>query len=180
MHGFSPLFFLVRSVLLMFLVSEFCFCFVCPDKKSPVMRPNLQPKIYKSPVVAQQLYHMSATTRYNFVRLKATTKSPPQKSWQGGDLPPSSSQRLTGMRMCWKEKIQWQSVTNGLRKEHVLRSPFLFLDKVLHFFLLIVICNSLNYVYFIFDIIIKYKQDISYYYAVSHKMQKHRKKKLIG
>jgi hypothetical protein len=24
--------------------------------------------------------------------------------------------------------------TNGLRKEHVLRSPFLFLDKVLHFF----------------------------------------------
>jgi hypothetical protein len=30
--------------------------------------------------------------------------------------------------MCWKEKIQWQSVTNVLRKEHVLRSPFL--DKV--------------------------------------------------
>jgi hypothetical protein len=28
-------------------------------------------------------------------------------------------------RMCWKEKIQWQSVTNGLRKEHVLRPPFL-------------------------------------------------------
>ena len=28
------------------------------------------------------------------------------------------------------------SVTNGLRKEHVLRSPFLFLDKVLHFFFL--------------------------------------------
>ena len=41
-------------------------------------------------------------------------------------------------------KIQWQSVTNGLRKEHVLRSPFLFLDKVLHFFFLMVICNSLN------------------------------------
>ena len=33
-----------------------------------------------------------------------------------------------------ERKIQWQSVTNGLRKEHVLRSPFLFLDKVLHFF----------------------------------------------
>ena len=46
--------------------------------------------------------------------------------------------------MCWKEKIQWQSVTNGLRKEHVLRSPFLFLDKVLHFFFFMVICNSLN------------------------------------
>jgi hypothetical protein len=44
--------------------------------------------------------------------------------------------------MCWKEKIQWQSVTNGLRKEHVLRSPFSFLDKVLHFFFLMVICNS--------------------------------------
>ena len=46
--------------------------------------------------------------------------------------------------MCWKEKIQWQSVANGLRKEHVLRSPFLFLDNVLHFFFLMVICNSLN------------------------------------
>ena len=34
--------------------------------------------------------------------------------------------------MCWKEKIQWQSVTNGLRKEHVLRPPFL--EKVLHNF----------------------------------------------
>ena len=34
--------------------------------------------------------------------------------------------------MCWKEKIQWQSVTNGFRKEHVLRPPFL--DKVLTFF----------------------------------------------
>ena len=44
--------------------------------------------------------------------------------------------------MCWKEKIQWQSVANGLRKEHVLRPPFL--DKVLHhFFFLMVICNSL-------------------------------------
>jgi hypothetical protein len=27
--------------------------------------------------------------------------------------------------MCWKEKIQWQSVTNGLGKDHVLRLPFL-------------------------------------------------------
>jgi hypothetical protein len=44
--------------------------------------------------------------------------------------------------MCWKEKIQWQGVANGLRKEHVLRPPFL--DKVLHhFFFLMVICNSL-------------------------------------
>jgi hypothetical protein len=36
--------------------------------------------------------------------------------------------------MCWKEKIQWQSVTNGLRKEHMLRSPFLFLvfENILH------------------------------------------------
>ena len=33
------------------------------DKKSPAMRPNLQPKIYKSPVVAEQLYHMYATTQ---------------------------------------------------------------------------------------------------------------------
>ena len=43
-----------------------------------------------------------------------------------------------------KKKIQWQSVTNGLRKEHVLRSPFLFLDKGTTFFFLMVICNSLN------------------------------------
>ena len=34
--------------------------------------------------------------------------------------------------MCWKEKIQWQSVTNGLQKEHVLRSPFLFLQVYCH------------------------------------------------
>ena len=57
-------------------------------KNLPVMRPNLQPKIYKSPVVAQQLYHMYATTRYNFVRLKAMHKISPQKSWQGGRSPP--------------------------------------------------------------------------------------------
>ena len=56
----------------------------------------------------------------------------------------SKKSRRKLYRMCWKEKIQWQSVTNGLRKEHVLRSPFLFLDKVLHFFFLMVICNSLN------------------------------------
>jgi hypothetical protein len=44
--------------------------------------------------------------------------------------------------MCWKEKIQWQSVANGLRKEHVLRSPFL--DKVLHIQLIILIGNDFN------------------------------------
>jgi hypothetical protein len=42
--------------------------------KNLVMRPNLQPKIYKSPVVAHQLYHMYATTRYNFVHHKAKKK----------------------------------------------------------------------------------------------------------
>ena len=52
------------------------------------MRPNLQPKIYKSPVVAQQLYHMYATTRYNFVRLKATHKIPPLRRVGGGRSPP--------------------------------------------------------------------------------------------
>ena len=63
------------------------------------MRPNLQPKIYKSPVVAQQLYHMYATTRYNFVRLKAMHKISPLEELVGGrsPSPPSSSQRLTGM-----------------------------------------------------------------------------------
>ena len=47
------------------------------------------------------------------------------------------------IQMCWKEKIQWQSVTNGLGKEHVLRPPFL--DKVFYiiFFFLMVICNLL-------------------------------------
>jgi hypothetical protein len=40
---------------------------------------------------------MYATTRYNFVRLKATHKISPLEELVGGDLPPSSSQRLTGM-----------------------------------------------------------------------------------
>ena len=54
------------------------------------MRPNLQPKIYKSPVVAQQLYHMYmyATTRYNFVRLKATHKISPLEELVRGRCPP--------------------------------------------------------------------------------------------
>ena len=52
------------------------------------MRPNLQPKIYKSPVVAQQLYHMYTTTRYNFVRLKATHKISPLEELVGGRSPP--------------------------------------------------------------------------------------------
>ena len=44
--------------------------------------------------------------------------------------------------MCWKEKTQWQSVTNEPRKEHVLRPSFL--DKVYYIiFFLVVICNSL-------------------------------------
>ena len=42
---------------------------------------------------------MYATTRYNFVRLKATHKFSPLEELVGGDLPPSSSQRLTGMGM---------------------------------------------------------------------------------
>ena len=58
------------------------------DKKSPVMRPNLQPKIYKSPVVAHQLYHMYAITRYNFVRLKATHKISPLEELVGGKISP--------------------------------------------------------------------------------------------
>jgi hypothetical protein len=50
------------------------------------------------------------------------------------------------IQMCWKEKIQWQSVTNGLGKEYVLRPPFL--DKayyIIFFFSYgyICICNSL-------------------------------------
>ena len=36
-----------------------------------------------------------------------------------------------------KKRFNGKSVTNGLRKEHVLRSPFLFLDKVLHFVFLL-------------------------------------------
>jgi hypothetical protein len=44
---------------------------------------------------------MYATTRYNFVRLKATHKISPLEELVGGDLPPSSSQRLTGMGMTY-------------------------------------------------------------------------------
>jgi hypothetical protein len=40
----------VGSILKHQLTIKTCTKYV--DKKSPVMRPNLQPKIYKSPVVA--------------------------------------------------------------------------------------------------------------------------------
>jgi hypothetical protein len=40
---------------------------------------------------------MYATTRYRFVRLKVTHKISPLEELIGGDLLPSSSQRLTGM-----------------------------------------------------------------------------------
>ena len=49
--------------------------------------------------------------------------------------PSTDQSRAEGNNNVLVRKIQWQSVTNGLRKEHVLRSPF-FLDKVLHFFFL--------------------------------------------
>jgi hypothetical protein len=46
--------------------------------------------------------------------------------------------------MCWKEKIQWPSVTNGLRKEHALRRPPPFFGPgTTSLFFLMVICNSL-------------------------------------
>ena len=45
--------------------------------------------------------------------------------------------------MCWKEKIQWQSVANGLRKEHVLLPPFFGQGTTSFFSFLMVICNSL-------------------------------------
>jgi hypothetical protein len=40
---------------------------------------------------------MYATTRYRFVRLKVTHKISPLEELIGGDLLPSSSQRLTGV-----------------------------------------------------------------------------------
>jgi hypothetical protein len=45
-------------------------------------------KNLQSPVVAHQLYHMYATTRYNFVRLKATHKISPLEELVGGRSPP--------------------------------------------------------------------------------------------
>jgi hypothetical protein len=50
--------------------------------------------------------------------------------------------------MCWKEKIQWQSVANGLRKEHVLRPPFL--DKVLHHFFFLWL--SVSIIFFVVNV----------------------------
>ena len=73
------------------------------NKKSPVMRPNLQPKIYKSPVVAQQLYHMYATTRYNFACLKATHKICPLEELVGGrGSPPQQFPEVNryGLQVC--------------------------------------------------------------------------------
>ena len=43
------------------------------------------------------LFYYHSTTRYNFVHLKATCKISPLEELEGGDLPPSSFQRLTGM-----------------------------------------------------------------------------------
>jgi hypothetical protein len=49
--------------------------------------------------------------------------------------------------MCWKEKIQWQSVANGLRKEHVLRPPF-FGQGYLKFTIAVkIITNQYNQLY---------------------------------
>ena len=51
--------------------------------------------------------------------------------------------------MCWKEKIQWQSVTNVLRKEHVLRPPFLDKSPLFGQFIIAVkiITNQYNQLY---------------------------------
>ena len=49
---------------------------------------------------------MYATTRYNFVHLKATHKISPLEELVRGDLPPSSSQRLSGMK--WRIAINIQ------------------------------------------------------------------------
>ena len=72
-------------------------CIKYVDKKSPVMRPNLQPKIYKSPIVALQLLSHVCNYKVQFGAFKATRKISPLEELVGGDLPPSSSQRLTGM-----------------------------------------------------------------------------------
>jgi hypothetical protein len=50
---------------------------------------------------------MYATTRYNFVRLKATHKISPLEELVGGRSPPSSSQRLTGMDKYGHSYINW-------------------------------------------------------------------------
>jgi hypothetical protein len=49
------------------------------------------------------------------------------------------------IQMCWKEKIQWQSVTNGLGKEHVLRPPFLDKACYIRFFFLMVTFVSVTH-----------------------------------
>ena len=54
------------------------------------------------PVYIELLYYHS-TTRYNFVRLKATHKISPLEELVGGDLPPSSSQWLTGMSLTLRD-----------------------------------------------------------------------------
>ena len=46
------------------------------------------------------LLYYHSTTRYNFEHLKVTRKISPLEELVGGDLPPSSSQRLTGMQLC--------------------------------------------------------------------------------
>ena len=58
-------------------------------KKTSINNKNMHQIVdKKSPVVAQQLYHMYATTRYNFVHLKATHKISPLEELVGGRSPP--------------------------------------------------------------------------------------------
>ena len=59
---------------------------------------------------------MYATTRYNFVRLKATHKISPLEELVGGRSPPSSSQRLTGMSSGWRKKGR-RLLSSGWRKK---------------------------------------------------------------
>ena len=59
---------------------------------------------------------MYATTRYNFVRLKATHKISPLEELVAGISPPSSSQRLTGMSSGWRKKGR-RLLSSGWRKK---------------------------------------------------------------
>jgi hypothetical protein len=58
------------------------------DKKSPVMRPNLQPKIYKSPIVALQLLSHACNYKVQFGAFKGDAQNLPLRRVGRGGISP--------------------------------------------------------------------------------------------
>jgi hypothetical protein len=63
-------------------------CIKYIDKKSPVMRPNLQPKIYKSPIVPLQLLSHVCNYKVQFGAFKGDAQNLPLRRVGRGEISP--------------------------------------------------------------------------------------------